>query len=145
MIKRLVVFCLSVLFVFSLVGCSDAADKNDVDIDLSGLSMTMMQAEYQRILSNPRDFIGKTIRAIGLYRTMIIDDAGNYTHSIIIVPGDECCLLGFEFQPDGDIGFPDDYPAQDARIKITGTIDEYNRSGALYLYIAVDSFEVMSD
>jgi len=130
--------------VISLFGCSNSSDVGDVDvdIDLSELSMTMMQAEYQRIFSNAEEHIGKTIKVYGSYYTMQIDNAGNIAHFVIVIPGDACCQLGFEFKRDDGSVFPDDYPVQNSMILITGTLDVYEQFGASYIYIDVDEFTI---
>ena len=138
---------LAMIFIYSLIfgfisGCTEDETISEVDIDLTELSMTMIEAEYQRIITNAEDNIGKTIRTYGSYRTLIIDNAGNYLHFIVVVPGDECCWLGFEFIRDGDYNFPDDYPAQNSAILITGTLDKYTDSGSSFLFIAVDDLSV---
>jgi hypothetical protein len=127
-----------------ITGCANDVSESDVDIDLSELSMTMIQAEYARILSNADDYSGKTIRVVGAYYTLFFENPGTRFHYIIIIPGDECCQEGFEFRRAGDYDFPGDYPSQNAMIQITGTLRRDEDIGLSYLYIAVDDFLVIS-
>jgi len=147
--KKYLVLLHLVLFTALLTtGCtndSNDANENGVDVDLAGLSMTIVQAEYERILSNADDYSGKTIRVNGLFYTLDFGDPGNRVHYIIIVMGDECCQLGFEFRRDGNYKFPGDYPSQNAMILITGTLHKDEEIGPSYLYIAVDEFVVISE
>jgi len=143
--KSLIIFCMLLFSMILIIGCTEVDTISDVDIDLTELSATLMEAEYQRIISNAEDNIGKTIKTYGTYRTLIIDEAGNYAHFIVIVAGDDCCWLGFEFIRDGDYVFPNDYPAQNSRILITGTLDSYFIYGSSYVYIAVDDFNIVKD
>jgi len=138
--KCFLLICLCVFIGIFITGCSGDTVRSDVDIDLTELSITMMQAEFNRIISDSDDYIGKTIRAGGTLRTMLIDNAGNYAHYIVVIPGDDCCWSGFEFKRDESYNFPRDYPRQDASIVISGTLSRYRESGVTYLYIAVDEF-----
>ena len=142
--KKYILLLFFVLFTALLTtGCTNDTDENDVDIDLSDLSMTIIEAEYSRILSNADDYNGKTIRAYGLYYTLLFSNSGDRFHYIIVVTGDECCQMGFEFRRDGDYIFPDDYPSQNAIIQITGTLTKDEEIGPSYLYIDVDEFLVI--
>jgi len=138
--KRLsIVLCTIISIVLLLTGCSNKAA--DIDIDLSELSSTLIQAEYVRIFSNPEDYIGKTIKLYGSYSNQRIDSS-SYVHFIIILPGDDCCVIGIEFKLDDSYSFPEDYPALNSMILITGTIDTYERNDNTYIYIAVNDFTV---
>jgi len=135
--KCLILLCLLFIVCLSVIGCAGESERNDVDfdVDLTSLSSTMVQAEYERIVSNSEDYIGKTIRASGTYRIMANNDTGDFAHYIIIVQGDDCCQMGFEFKRDGDFSFPGDYPKPNAVIEITGVLDTHKAFGASYLYI----------
>ena len=144
--KSFLILIFSIItLVILFTGCSNDVNESDVDIDLSSLSQTLVQAEYQRIVANADANIGKTILLSGTYQTFIVDDAGNYAHFIIVVQGDECCQLGFEFKREGDYSFPDDYPEQNAVIKIKGVLDTHERFGTTYLYIDADEFSLLND
>lgn len=136
------VVCFIIITVTFLTGCAKEPDTNGVDLDLSGLSITMVQAEYERIISNADDYIGKTIKVFGSFRTYLTDDAGGIAYYVIIIPGDDCCQMGFEFKRDGNYTFPDDYPAQNSMILISGTLDRHEVFNSLSLYISVDEFTV---
>jgi hypothetical protein len=140
--KFLFLLCIVLFAALLLTGCTNDVIDNDIDIDLSNLSMTMIQSEYVRILSNPADYSGKTIRAYGTYFSLRFGNPPNRFHYIIIVPGDECCQMGFEFKRDGEYVYPDDYPAQNTMIQITGTL---YRDEAIGIYIAVDDFLVIGE
>jgi len=141
--KCVITVCFIFIAVMAVAGCagqSENTDKAPVDIDLTELSMTMIQAEYERIVSSPDENIGKTISVYGSLLTYIYDADYKLAHFVIIVQGDECCQMGFEFKIDGDYEFPDDYPQQNSMIKITGTLNIHEIFGTEYLYIAVDEY-----
>jgi len=142
----LVLFVLLFLGV-SAVGCSNDTDSegNEVDIDLTGLSQTMVEAQYENILANSADYLGKTIRVIGTYFPLYLAQYDTTYHYVIIVFGDECCQLGFEFIRDGDYVVPDDYPAMNALIEVIGVLDRYEERGISYLYLAVKEFILLNN
>jgi len=47
--KFLFLLCIVLFTALLLTGCTNDAIDSDIDIDLSNLSMTMIQAEYARI------------------------------------------------------------------------------------------------
>jgi hypothetical protein len=142
--KRCFVLLFFCLFTALLItGCTEDAHESDVDIDWSELSLTMIEAEYTRILSNANDYSDKTIRANGLYYTLEFGNPANRFHYIIVIPGDECCWMGLEFRRDDEYSFPADYPSQNAIIQITGTLRKNEEIGPSYLYIAVDDLLVI--
>jgi len=142
--KLLFLLFLIILINIHVIGCVSDVEKRDVDIDLSELSMTMIQAEYQRIISNSEDYMGKTIKVYGSYYILPLDNAGNIAHYVIVVSGDECCQMGFEFKRDSSYIYPDDYPSQNTMIQVTGTLDKHEQFGASYIYIDADKFTVIS-
>ena len=141
----LLLFLIVLLTGLSAAGCSAGTEPDaDVDVDLTALSTTMAQAEFQNILSNQGDYLGKTIKVRGQYYSLIIDRTGNHHHYVIVVPGDECCMMGFEFKLSGDYTYPDDYPEQKVMIEVTGTLERYEELGNSYLHLAAADMNVLN-
>jgi len=134
--KSIIVLCILLLIGIFALSCSKDADNDGVDVDLSVLSTTMAQAEYENIVSNSGKYIGKTIRAAGIYYTMVNEQTGDLYHYVIIVQGDECCQLGFEFKRDGEYTVPDDYPGRNEAIEVTGVLSRGEDRAFPYLYLA---------
>ena len=130
----ILLFALTFFSIFA-ISCSNDAGDSDVDVDLSKLSTTMAQAEYENIVSNSGKYIGKTIRAAGTYYDTYNSTGENF-HYIIIIQGDECCQLGFEFKREGEYSAPDDYPAISSPIEVTGILSRGDDRGFPYLYLA---------
>ena len=63
------------LIITTVVGCTDTPGTGDdeVDVDLASMSTTMAQAEFNNIISNSADYMGKTIRVRGPYYSMYWD------------------------------------------------------------------------
>jgi len=132
--KVLIMLCILLFSVILTASCSEEAKKDDIDVNLSGLSQTIIQAELQKLYSNSPDYLGKTIKASGTYLTLYYEKTDSHRHYIIVVPGDACCQLGFEFKLKGD----NDYPADNTAIEVTGILEKATDIGGAYLYLAVD-------
>jgi len=134
--KSVILLCALVFFCILAISCSNDTGDSDVDVDLSVLSTTMAQAEYENIIINSGKYIGQTIRASGTYFMSIDDLTGDYYHYIIIIPGDDCCQMGFEFKRDGEYAVPDDYPERNAAIVVTGILSRGDDRGFPYFYLS---------
>ena len=119
--KKLLWIILIVLFT----GCSDAAAyaERTVDVDLTALNSNMRSAEITNMYVNePSRYIGKTIRASGIY-LMGQNPENNEMLHIIYVEMDNCCAPSpILFFPNEDFSFPE-YGEQ---IEIIGEFNEYN-------------------
>jgi len=155
--RYLMVLCVFLFLVVSAAGCSNNAGNerndtetetseagieaeseiNEVDVDLTSMSQVLIEAQFENIISNSEDFIGKTIRVIGTYFPLYMAEYDTTYHYVIIVYGDDCCQLGFEFRLDGDHVGPDDYPDLNEMIEVTGVLGRYEEYGTSYLYLAV--------
>jgi len=132
----IVLFILLLTGIFALNCSNDVKNDEGIDVDLSVLSITMAQAEFENIITNFEKYMGQVIRATGTYYSIIDDITGDYYHYIIIIPGDECCQMGFEFKRDGEYAEPDDYPERNAVIMVTGILSKGDDHGFPYLYLS---------
>jgi len=137
--RYLILLCALLFLSVSAANCSNdtGSEASEVDLDLTGLSQTLVEAQFENILSNSEEFLGKTIRVIGTYFPLYMAEYDTTYHYVIIVYGDECCQLGFEFKRDGDYAVPDDYPALNEPIEVIGVLGRYEEWGTSYLYLAV--------
>ena len=123
---------------------SDTAQANDgVDVDLTVLSATMVYAEVFNIMSNPDDYLGKTIRAAGLYYSAFYDVTGVYYHFIYIEDAAACCSQGLEFMLSDELSYPDYSPLTQTRIEIVGVFDSYIEESKTYHYLIVDDIVII--
>ncbi|MCL2392413.1 MAG: hypothetical protein FWC66_07380 [Oscillospiraceae bacterium] len=114
-----------------------------VDVDMAAMSSTMAQAKFFSIFTNPMEYLGQTIRASGPYFSFYFDELQN--HFVMIVPGDACCRLGFEFRLPDTYVYPDDFPAQYTPIEITGVLSRYEAHEQGFIYLAVDEIILMTN
>lgn len=107
----------------------------DVDIDLTTLNTTMLQARVNEILDNPNDYKGKTVRVTGSYNKTYYDQTDKYYDYVLGYDQTMCCAAwGIEFM--GDC-VPEDIE-QYTTIGLVGTFDFYEELGQTYFYINVE-------
>ena len=115
----------------------------NVDVDLTALSSTMVYAEVFNIMTSPDEYMGKTIKMNGPYSASYFDGTGLYYHYVVIEDATACCQQGLEFIWNGDHIFPDDYPEESTKIEVTGVFGSYDEFGDTYYYLAVDDISII--
>lgn len=114
-------------------------DNNSIDIDLAVLSSTMVYSEVYNMMSNPDEYLGKTIKIIGQYNAIQLDGTEKYYHFVVISDATACCQNGIEFiWDDNSHVYPDEYPENNAVIEIVGVLSSYEESGSTYYYLKTD-------
>lgn len=103
-----------------------------VDVDLTRLSATMVYAEVYNMLTQPSEYMGKTIRMNGMEAIFYDEGMDKYYFACIILDATQCCSQGIEFELTDDYTYPDDYPEDGTMITVTGVFDTYEEAGATY-------------
>jgi uncharacterized membrane protein YcgQ (UPF0703/DUF1980 family) len=100
-------------------------------------------AQTNDVYLNPEDYLGKTIKLEGLFKSETGYDA-DYCFVIRYGPG--CCgydgNAGFEVawdNPAPDLGA---YPEEDSWVEAVGVLDSYDENGYPYLYLSLASLTV---
>lgn len=109
---------------------SESYNASDIDIDLTRLSSTMVYSEVYNMMSNPDEYIGKTIRMDGNLAVYKYPERNYYT--CIIQDATACCQQGMEFLWKGDHKYPEDYPNEGDGIIVTGIFDVYYEDQVKY-------------
>ncbi|WP_352400774.1 hypothetical protein [Anaerotignum sp.] len=117
---------------------------NNVDLDLTALSSTMLYSEVYNIVMSPNDYIGKTLKMKGLFRTYASLESDTTYFAVVIPDATACCEQGFEFIWDGEHTYPEDYPSEDSEIEITGRLDTYEEDGYEYFYVVADDLVILN-
>lgn len=111
-----------------------AAPKTDgVDVDLTAMSSTMVYSEVLNMQQKPDEYEGKVVKMKGPFNVTEIDN--NRYFACIIADATACCSTGIEFVWAGDHTYPDDYPAKDTQITVTGTFNTYMEGKNKYLQL----------
>jgi hypothetical protein len=104
---------------------AETAEEEDIDVDLTALSSTMVYSEVYNMMVKPDDYIGKTVKMTGMYSYYHDDATGNDYHACIIQDATACCAQGIEFTTTDDFKYPDDYPAMGDDVTVIGRFDIY--------------------
>jgi zinc transport system permease protein len=101
----------------------------------------MFIAQTNDVYLNPEDYMGKTIKLEGLFKTEA--GYGNTSYCFVIRYGPGCC--GY----DGNAGFEvawdqsrRTYPSEDAWVEAVGVLSSYEEDGFPYLYLALSDLTV---
>ena len=132
--KKLLSSLLLCVMAFALAGCNDTGERSgtlsEIDVDLTGMSATMVYAEVYNMLTSPADYLGKTVKMSGSFS--VYEEADRNYYACLIADATACCSQGIEFVLDGDPTYPEDYPELNSLITVTGIFDTYIEDGYLY-------------
>lgn len=112
-----------------------------IDVDLTVLSSTIVYGEVYNMMITPEDYVGKTVKmrgAFAIYQTFLPDgtpDPDDIYFACVIADATACCVQGIEFLWSGEHVYPDDYPALDSEITVTGEFQTYTEDGFLYCHL----------
>lgn len=132
----LIIAVLSVCFPFSAGAEAAVPEETQViDLDMSGMSGTVVYAQVYNLLSDPAPWLGKIIRMAGYYSFYNDQEQNIVYHACIIPDATACCAQGMEFIWAGEHKWPDDYPEEGTDIIVTGRLEIYEENGYSYLHL----------
>jgi hypothetical protein len=103
----------------------------------------MFIAQTNDVYLNPEDYLGKTIKLEGLFKSEI---GYENTYCFVIRYGPGCCgydgNAGFEVAWDNPSPDQGTYPEEDAWVEAMGTLKSYDENGFPYLYLSLASMTV---
>ena len=159
--KKFICALLAILMIAALTACGTDADKNvtsnevekensdisetastseTIDVDLTKLSSTMVYSEVYGMLTNPSDYIGKTVKMNGQFAMYHDEALDQYYFACVIADATACCQQGLEFVLAGDYTYPDDYPALDSEITVIGEFQTYMEGTQQYCHLTNAEF-----
>ena len=149
-----VLLCLVTLLFASACGKSTSApvitaetaapaQGNTVDADLTELSSTMVYSEVYAMMTEPENYIGKTVKMHGNFATQEYN--GQRLFACIVQDATACCAQGLEFEPESTLSYSEDYPEPGAEITVTGTFDSYKEEvdGNTYIYLVLRNAQIV--
>jgi uncharacterized membrane protein YcgQ (UPF0703/DUF1980 family) len=106
-------------------------------------------AQTNEVYLNPDDYMGKTIRLEGLFKTEQYEE-GEDPYCYVLRYGPGCCgydgTAGFEvaWMPRAEVPAAETaaYPHEDDWVEVVGTLSSYEEKGNPYLYLRLDSLTV---
>ncbi len=123
------------LFFHAGAEAANPANRLAVDLDMSGMSGTVVYAQIYNLLSDPAPWLGKILRIAGYYSFFDNQEQGVVYHACIIPDATACCAQGIEFVWAGEHNWPDDYPEEGVDITVTGRLEIYEENGYSYLHL----------
>ena len=129
--KRLFGLLLALLALLS--GCGQKPPESSVDVDLTTLSSTMIYGQVYGMLTEPEDYLGKTVKVAGTYAAFQDEATGAVYTACMVADALACCSQGIEFVPAGDYRFPEDYPALGTPFVVTGIFSSYEDNGQTFI------------
>ena len=106
--------------------------SDDLDVDLTRLSSTMVYSEVYNMMYTPNDYIGKTVKMKGQFAYYEDPETKAQYFACIIADATACCSQGLEFILTGEHTYPNDYPELGSEITVTGTFEVYTENGFQY-------------
>ncbi len=104
-----------------------------IDLDIAGMSGTIVSSQMLQIMTSPDDYLGKVLRISGYYSRFEDPVTHKVYHSCVIPDATACCSQGLEFvlreAPDNLAG----YPEEGTNITVSGRLDSYLEDGYMYL------------
>ena len=139
--KKLILILSALVLVAALTACSSktaatgttetaAKAAQNIDVDLTQMSSTMIYSEVQNMMLKPVDYVGKTVKMQGAFSVSEIGE--NRYFACIIKDATACCAQGIEFDWAGDHSYPADYPKDGSDITVTGEFTTYNEGQQQY-------------
>ncbi len=125
-------------------GVKEARGAQDIDVDLTQLSSTMVYSEVYNMMYTPQDYIGKTVKMNGTFTiygpqadgTVAFDPSAPIYYACVIKDAAACCAQGLEFVLQEEYAYPEDYPQVGDEITVVGTFETYEENGGLYCRLA---------
>ena len=143
--KKLIIAVLCIL----LLGCAYAEEETavaeytaeQIDLDLSVLSGTVVYAQVYNMAMDPESYVGKIVKISGYFDYFRDSETGIVYTACVIPDATACCAQGIEFVWAGEHMFPDDYPEPGVNVTATGLFETYMEGD--YMYIHLTDAEVL--
>lgn len=84
-----------------------SSDTEEVEVDLTGMSSTMVFAEVYNMMVEPDSYVGKTVRMHGELVSYPHPFSGEDCYAVIVKDALACCAQGFQFQPPEGVTLPE--------------------------------------
>ena len=118
-----------------LLGGCIGSRSADVDVDLAGMSSTVVYSEVFNMMMDPEPYVGKSIRMDGTLNIYHSQDGETTYFACLIADATECCAQGIEFVWEGEHDYPDDYPPEDSEIEVCGVFNSYEEHGQTFYHV----------
>ena len=113
-----------------------------IDVDLTKMNANMIYSYIFEMVVDPDSYVGKTIKVNGFFYSVVDENTGERYFAVIIPDALACCKQGMEFKWLGNHTYPQDYPAEEQQVTITGTYrTTFLNDEISYSYLEVSDLE----
>ena len=111
------------------------------ELDLTGMSGTMLYTMIYNMMTQPDDYLGRTIHVKGQFSAYVDEKSGRSYYACYIADAAGCCAQGLEFFPAAVLTYPDDFPEPGTDISVRGELAlMQEENGFQYLVVKDASF-----
>ncbi len=114
-----------------------------VDVDLTVLNSNMVYAEVYNMMTQPQEYLGKSIKMRGAYNVFQDESTGQIYYTCIIQDATACCAQGIEFIPEDMDAFKAAEYASGDEIMLEGEFNVY--PDGQYMYAVLTGAEIFSE
>ena len=111
-------------------GAITSYDPEDIDLDLTTMSATMVYSEVNSMMVSPEDYVGLIIKMGGTEASYFDENTKKTYYACVIADATACCTQGIEYELMDGYG-KNAYPADDSYVTVVGefiTYEELDRS-----------------
>lgn len=114
---------------------NSSGNSENIDVDLTTMSSTMVYSEVYNMLVTPNEYIGKKVKMRGEFAIYEDEKTGSRYFAVIIADASACCSQGLEFVLKGEHSYPKDYPELGTEITVMGQFQTYEENGEKYSHL----------
>ena len=104
----------------------------DIDLDLTTLSATMVYSEVNSMMVSPEDYVGLIIKMAGTEASYFEENTGKTYYACVIADATACCTQGIEYELMDGYG-KNAYPADDTYVTVVGEFITYEELDRAYV------------
>ncbi len=110
--------------------------------DVIEISERLFIAQTNDIYLNTADYLGKTIKYEGIFKTMYWQEADE-TYYFVFRYGPGCC--GYDGEAGFEVTWDGEWPEENAWCEVVGVLESYELAGWTYLRLALSSLTVLEE
>lgn len=122
------------------LAASENQNNESVDLDLTKMNYNMLSSITFDVLIAPKKYADKRVKTSGTFHTAFYE--GQRYYSVLNWDATGCCPAGFDFIPMDSMTYPDDFPENDAKITVTGTLKYANESKDSLIFQAENIIQI---
>ena len=117
----------------------ESAPASKIDFDMRNLNYNMVSAITFEMLVDPQKYDGKTAAISGQFYSEVYE--GTRYYSVIVWDATLCCPAGMDFIPPEGLSYPKDFPQDEQKITVYGTLELEDTTDGSQLYFIADKIE----